>query len=183
MTARPAVSVEAEMTEAGRGSPDSQQSVQGPLRRAPSRERAPEASMMDTWDPSQSGRATVPPRLPGDARSDGARHDRDGTVSAGDEPHYGMPTMRARSDTEGAACWSAQSILWKRGWSGRPRVLSLSNRPFPQDSVRTRGNPAGLRYSALGAVHRTLAKRQGVQSQLQGGKVVLAFGRSPDRPM
>ena len=58
--------------------------------------------MMGTWDPSQSGRATVPPRLPGDMRSDGAQHDRDGTVSAGDEPRHVMPERGARSDTEGA---------------------------------------------------------------------------------
>ena len=89
------------MTEAGRGSPDSQHSVQGPQRRAPSRVMVPEGSMMGTWDPSQSGRATVPPRLPGDTRSDGAHSDRDGVVSAGDEPRYVMPA-RGHSDTEGA---------------------------------------------------------------------------------
>ena len=80
-------------------------------------------------------------------------------------------------------CWSAQVDGGSVDGQDASCVLSLSNRPFPQDSARTRGDPAGLRYSALGAVHRTLAKRQGVCKELQGGKVVQAFGRSQGRPM
>ena len=92
-----------------------------------------------------------------------------------------------RSGTSGSSsetnCWSAQVVVEPWMVFDAARVLSLSNWPFPQDSARTRGDPAGLRYSALGAVHRTLTKLQGVQSRLQGGKVVHSFGRSQGRPM
>ena len=73
MAARPSVSVEAEMTEADRASPDSQHSVQGPVR-APSQVLVLGDSVMGpvmgVMDSSQSGWATVPPRLPSEMRRD-----------------------------------------------------------------------------------------------------------------
>ena len=49
---------------------------------------------------------------------------------------------------------------------GASRAHSLSNRPFPQITRPVPGvSPAGLRYSALGTVHRTLAM---LNPRLQG---------------
>ena len=49
---------------------------------------------------------------------------------------------------------------------GASRAHSLSNRPFPQVTRPVPGvSPAGLRYSALGTVHRTLAM---LNPRLQG---------------
>ena len=57
---------------------------------------------------------------------------------------------------------------------GASRAHSLSNRPFPQVTRPIPGvTPAGLRYSALGAVHRTLAMRQSASVQ----RVTSVFGK------
>ena len=58
------------------------------------------------------------------------------------------------------------------------RVLLLSNQPFPQDSARTKGDPAGLRYSALGAVHWTLANGKECAKSY---RVARSFNRSTVR--
>ena len=86
------------MTEADRASPDSQHSVQGPVR-APSQVLVLGDSVMGVMDSSQSGRATVPPRLPSEMRRDmmDAQHHvvpgHVGIVSDGDEPRYVVPTV------------------------------------------------------------------------------------------